>query len=74
MEKELFLKKMKELLNCENINLDTSLLDIDEWDSFSRVRYMAMVNEELGIVLPRFDVAEAESIGDLYNIILENQE
>lgn len=67
---ERFIGDIKALLNTSvEIGLDTELLDIEEWDSFSKVSFMAMVNEKYNINLPRFEVASAETVGDLYSIL-----
>lgn len=67
---EKFIEDIKNMLNTSmEINLDTDLLDIEEWDSFSKVSFMAMVNEKYNINLPRFEVASAETVGDLYSIV-----
>lgn len=67
---EKFIEDIKNMLNTSmEICLDTDLLDIEEWDSFSKVSFMAMVNEKYNINLPRFEVASAETVGDLYSIV-----
>lgn len=67
---EKFIEDIKNMLNISTeICLDTDLLDIEEWDSFSKVSFMAMVNEKYNINLPRFEVASAETVGDLYSIV-----
>lgn len=67
-----FIQGMKAMLNTNmEINLGTDLLDIEEWDSFSKVSFMAMVNEKYNITLPRFEVASAETVGDLYSLVQE---
>lgn len=67
---EKFIEDIKNMLNTSTeICLNTELLDIEEWDSFSKVSFMAMVNEKYNINLPRFEVASAETVGDLYSIV-----
>lgn len=67
---EMFLKDFKELvLTDAEITLDTDLLDIDEWDSFSAMSFLALIDEKYGIKAEPFAVAEAICVEDLYAIV-----
>jgi acyl carrier protein len=70
ISEEQFIKDFKVLLSCnDEIKLDTDLLDIEEWDSFSATSFLAMINDKYGIKAEPFDVAEAILVEDLYNIV-----
>lgn len=70
-----FIEDIKEMLNSSvDIELNTELLDIEEWDSFSKIAFMAMVKDKYNIEIPRFEVASAETIRDLYMIIQDYSE
>lgn len=70
VSQEQFLKDFKELLSTSsNINMDTDLLEIDEWDSYSAISLLAMLNEKYGIEAEPFIVAEAIFVEDLYRIV-----
>lgn len=70
VSKELFLKDFTELLSInDEISMDTDLLDIDAWDSFSAVSFLAMVSKKYGIDAEPFAVAEAIFVDDLYHIV-----
>ena len=70
VSKEQFLVDLKELLKSkEEINMETDLLDIDDWDSFSAISFLAMIEEKYGVKAEPFNVAEAIFVEDLYNIV-----
>ncbi|MCR5685457.1 MAG: hypothetical protein K6G81_08595 [Lachnospiraceae bacterium] len=70
VSKEQFLEDFKRSLNIKtDITLDTDLLDIDEWSSFSMVLFISMVEEKYGIKAEPFCVAEAVFLEDLYHIV-----
>ena len=71
--KEQFLKDFKNLLSTkQNIDMDTDLLDIDGWDSFSAISFLTMIDEKYGVKAEPFNVAEAIFVEDLYNIVDNN--
>ena len=68
-----FLKDLKDFLSTVNeIQMDTDLLDIEEWDSLSAVSLLVMIEEKYNIKVEPFAIAEAISVEDLYNIIAKN--
>lgn len=70
VSQEQFLKDFKELLSTnEEISMDTDLLEIDVWDSYSAVSFLAMISEKYGIEAEPFTVAEAIFVEDLYRIV-----
>lgn len=70
---DIFINDFKTLLSSNaEITLETDLLDIDEWDSFSAMSFLAMIDEKYGIKVEPFTIAEAISVEDLYEIIKNN--
>lgn len=70
ISQEQFLKDFKELLSTkDDISMDTDLLEIDLWDSFSAVSFLAMIKDKYGIEAEPFAVAEAIFVEDLYHIV-----
>lgn len=73
ISEEKFLIDLKEaLLLDDEINMDTDLLDLNGWDSFSAMSFISMANDKYGITVEPFAVAEAILIEDLYAIIANN--
>lgn len=67
---EQFLKDFKELLSTsEDIGMETDLLEIDGWDSYSAISFLSMISEKYNIEAEPFAVAEAIFVEDLYKIV-----
>ncbi len=65
-----FLDRLKKMLNTsEEINLDTDLLDIQEWDSLSMMNFIVMCEEEFGVSVERHIVAESVVVEDLFDAV-----
>ncbi|MCQ5202283.1 hypothetical protein [Mordavella massiliensis] len=70
VSQEQFLKDFKELLSSNgDINMETDLLDIDGWDSYSAISFLTMIADKYGIEAEPFTVAEAIFVEDLYYIV-----
>ena len=71
MDETIFLKKMKEdILDTETeIQMDTNLHDIEEWDSLSFVIFIAMAKTAYNRKVNRHAVAQAKSIHDLFTLL-----
>ena len=66
---EQFLRALSEMLGDETITMETDLLDVESWDSFSKADFLALAEADYGVVLPKFDVAAAESVRSLYVLV-----
>lgn len=70
ISKEQFIEDFKGLLSTkQDIDMETDLLDIEGWDSFSAISFLAMIDEKYGVKAEPFNVAEAIFVEDLYNIV-----
>ncbi len=71
MDKAVFIKKMKEdVLDTEmDIQMDTMLHDVEEWDSLSFVIFIAMAKTTYDRKVDRHAVAQAQSIRDLFDLL-----
>ncbi len=73
VSKEQFMEDFKGLLSTkQDIDMETDLLDIEGWDSFSAISFLAMIDEKYGVKAEPFSVAEAIFVEDLY-ILVENK-
>lgn len=69
MEQE-FLDKMVDLLDTEHeIAMETVLKDIEEWDSLSKVSFLAMANAQYGKKINPKILKKTKKISDLYDLI-----
>ena len=70
MSKEEFLEQMMDVLNREEeLQLEDSLENIDEWDSLGYVAFLAMAAEYTEKVIKASEVRGAKTVGDLYNLV-----
>lgn len=74
MSIEDFIKQLEELLEVEEgiLSEKTQLENLAEWDSLAIISYIALVDENFDITIPPKKISEAETIGDLHKLILEN--
>ena len=70
MDQKTFITKMQDLLEREDeLKLDMSLADIDEWDSLSFVAFLAMADKVPGNRATPDAIRDAKIIGDLYAMV-----
>lgn len=70
MDQKTFMEKMQDLLEREDeLNLDMSLEDIDEWDSLSFVAFLAMADKVPGNRATPEAIRDAKTVGDLYALV-----
>lgn len=68
---EKFLENLAEILETETIlTPDTKLDELIEWDSLGLVSFAAMVDAEYGKALVFDDLKSAETVHDLYLLVI----
>lgn len=68
-----FIDLLKEMLNTDvDIKLETDLLDIEEWDSFSMINFLALIEEKYNIKIEKADVIDAILVEDLYDALIKS--
>ena len=71
ISQEQFINDLQNMLKTdEELTIDMDLLDIEAWDSFSMVAFMAMIEEKYQVKLDKFTVAEAVLVEDLYDAVV----
>jgi acyl carrier protein len=60
-----------ETINVEDLQADTEFKALEEWSSLTALSIIAMIDEKYGIVLKGSDIRTAETIEDLFAIVLE---
>ncbi len=73
MEKDVFLKVLKEDVFSESIeiiNFDTDFKALDCWDSITSLTLIAIFDGEFNVSLSGDDIRSATTIDDLYQIII----
>ena len=70
MTKEVFLEKFIDILDTESeIDINTDLSDIEEWDSLSIVSFGGIVHVETGKKADMEKIKAAKTVGDLFDIV-----
>ncbi len=64
-----FLNFLERQLELENLRMDQSLADLEQWDSLAMVMFVANVDAEYNIPVNGNAVAQAETVRDLYNLM-----
>lgn len=68
-EKE-FLEKLVDLMDIEDtITMDSTLNDIDEWDSLSLVAFLSLCTKYAKTKVNASEVREAQTVRDLYELL-----
>ena len=71
ISQEQFIHDLQNMLKTdEELTIDMDLLDIEAWDSFSMVAFIAMAEEKYQVKLDKFTVAEAVLVEDLFDAVL----
>ena len=69
MEQE-FLEKLQDVMGCEEtLTMDMDLTALDDWDSFSMVAFIAMLNCDYNKRVEQKTVVRAKTVGDLYKLV-----
>jgi Phosphopantetheine attachment site. len=70
MNKNDFLTKLAEILDCEDeLTIDKSLEDVEEWDSLGIIGFLAEMESYCTSPIQAVDVKGAKTVGDLYALI-----
>jgi len=66
MTKDEFFKKIKDVIQAKiELTADTNLLDLEEWDSLSKVLTTAFLDKEFGIKVTNKEVQDFDTIRDI---------
>lgn len=70
METEEFLQNVKKALQTnKDIDLNTNLLDLNEWDSLGMVSMVAMFDEKYGKKVSFQKLMDVDTVNDLQKIL-----
>ncbi len=56
--------------NAVGLNADSNFRDLEEWNSLTGLMTIAMADEIYGVTLTPNELRSAETVQDLYNIIM----
>jgi acyl carrier protein len=72
MELKDFIEKFAnqfEETDASEINENTVIMELDEWSSLTAIFVISMVREEYGVSINGKDIRQANTVGDLFQII-----
>lgn len=64
-----FLDKMREILDNQDVRMETVLSDIEEWDSLSVIGYVSLANSVSKKKLSLEEVRACATISDLHKLL-----
>ena len=74
MTKEEFIQEIMEILEIEDASLvqDTTVFrELDEWDSLAALSTISMIDDEFGVTINNKDLRSVETLGELYDMVIE---
>ena len=60
-------------LDAGTLRGDEKLEDVENWDSLAVISYIALVDEQFGIVIDSELLMEAKTVSDLYNLAAQKK-
>lgn len=72
---ERFISMVAEILFIDesDINMKDKFRDYDEWDSLSALSFLAMLNDEYEVVIPRRVFDDMTTLEDVFNYVCANE-
>ncbi len=70
MMREQFLEKLSELLETP-LSGNEQLSDLESWNSLAAISFLALANEDCGVVLGAKDLAGCETVEQLLDLVAQ---
>ena len=61
------------MVSIEKISIDTAFRKISTWSSLNALVYISRINEETGVLISTSDLMNAETIQDIYQLVLKRK-
>jgi acyl carrier protein len=77
MEIEKFIENLAAQFNTidtSDLQADTEFKALEEWSSLTALSIIAMIDDEYGVAVKGSDIRNAETIEDLFKIVLERKQ
>ena len=69
MNEKDFMLKIKDILDNEDVTMESVLAELEEWDSLSIITFAAFANTQLGKRVPPAAIRDCVNIRDLFNML-----
>jgi acyl carrier protein len=63
-----------ETIDASDLNAKTEFKALEEWSSLTALSIIAMIDDEYGVVVKGNDIRNAETIEDIFKIVLERKQ
>jgi acyl carrier protein len=70
---EVLKEKLKEILEVEDLNMNSKFSDFEEWDSLTRLTLLAMLDSDYNISITDADLIKFENINEFCDYVLYNK-
>lgn len=60
-------------LDAGTLQGDEKLEDVENWDSLAVISYIALVDEQFGVVVDSEHLMQAKTVADLYNLAAQKK-
>ena len=67
---EKLVEKLKEILEVEELDMNSKFTDYEEWDSLSALSIIAMLNTDYHIQMKNADIQKFATVGEFVNTVL----
>lgn len=68
-----FLEQMAEIMEVDTVNPSDELTSFEAWDSLTTLSIIALADDEFSVSLTNAEIAEANTIEGLHQLILSKQ-
>lgn len=65
----IFIEKMKEVLEREDVDMQDVFRDYEEWDSVCLLSLMVVLEDDYDLIISKEEFEKIKTIEDLYNYI-----
>jgi acyl carrier protein len=70
---EVLKEKLKDILEVEDLNMNSKFSDFEEWDSLTRLTLLAMLDSDYNLTITDADLIKFENIKEFCDYVLSNK-
>lgn len=70
---EVLKEKLKDILEVEDLNMNSKFSDFEEWDSLTRLTLLAMLDSDYNIAITEVDLIKFENIKEFCDYVLDKK-
>ena len=70
---EVLKEKLKDILEVEDLNMNSKFSDFEEWDSLTRLTLLAMLDSDYNLTITDAELIKFENIKEFCDYVLSNE-